>query len=159
MPKCKITYEYIQYDGTNHKEVELFIKQRECVGKFKMNCCVGSLRPSGIKNFKYRIYDPTLVKEDEVEWIDLFEGQYLIWNPKSKHMMHLNMSDFKNNYEEDNSDSLSEAEELLKKISEPPHTPNPWYPAVPPQWPSEPNPLHPPYEVWCNTNTKHTEIQ
>lgn len=39
MPKCKITYEYIQYDGLNGKEVIAFIKSHIQVKKLKI--CMG----------------------------------------------------------------------------------------------------------------------
>lgn len=147
--KCKISYEYVQYDGTNHTEVELFIKQRECTGNFKMNTCVGSLKPSGIKSFQYKIYDPALVKEKDMEWISLFEGQYLVWNPKSKQMLHLNISDFKNTYEED-FDNPGDYDWLTDEINK--NTPI-QYPQKP--YDTRPWPEYDPhnFQVWCNAGS------
>lgn len=152
--KCKISYEYIQYDGTNHKDVELFIKQRECTGHFNINSCVGSLKPSGIKNFQYRIWDPNSIKENEVEWISLYEGQYLVWNPKTKTMLHLNMSDFKDTYEEDNDrpcdyDWLKDEINRNKPIQYP-------QPIVDAPWP-EYDPHN--FQVWCKAGTSGNVVK
>lgn len=153
MPKCKITYEYIQYDGLNGKEVIAFIKSHIQVKnlKFVWEEIEGTdTFYYGVKKLVWKCYDPKHINEADAEEMYMIEGQYAIFKDYMKGgVAIIPMSTFKSTYEEDPEINLSE--DLLKNV--PPYNPNPWYPG-----PYEPfNPVPPPQwirpETYCVSKT------
>ena len=149
MSKCKIVYEYIQYDGLNGREVAEFVKQRVMEKDMKFvweedkasDTCY-----AGVKSLRWKCYNPKMISKDSAFECGIFEGQYIVYSKGKKEVRIVPLSIFKSTYEEDEEINTSE---ILKKITDiPPSIPNPWYPDTHP-YPSFPKPP----EIWFNANT------
>lgn len=147
MPKCKITYEYIQYDGLNGREVAEFVKNKILEKDMKFvweedkasDTCY-----AGVKSLRWKCYNPKMIKKESAFECGIFEGQYAIYDKSRNDIRIIPLSVFKSTYEED---AEIDASEILKKITDtPPYVPNPWYPEPTPipQWNRD---------VWCKQNS------
>lgn len=136
--KCKVCYEFIQFDGNNGEDVASFIKEREIGNGLKLKHCVCKMCDGEISLFKYKIWNPSAVKEESVPWSILYEGQYLVWNPKTKLMLHVSLSQFKKTYVMDEEeDSCNNFWPSTTPIQPYPSPMKPWQPdpiTYPPHW-------------------------
>lgn len=160
--KCKISYEYMQYDGTNGKEVAAFIKSKikdnknfefewEEVEETCYDC---------VKKLMWKYYNPKLIEKDNAFICAMFEGQYVLWDKLSKDVHVISLHKFKETYEEDEEEYVDGNQFNLPYNTPLPNTnpvpcpniyPYPGYPQDP-----QPMPLSPwdprRTEVWCGVS-------
>lgn len=150
MKKCKIVFEYEQYDGTNAKNVVLFLENKNIYTNLKLEWKedVGSEETSP-KFIAYKFYDPAQVSKEDIPYSYIFEGQYIVYNPKTKELSISTMSKFNETYEED-TDSVGDYGWLKDEINK----------NTPIQYPQKPYDTHPwpeydphNFQVWCNAGT------
>ena len=149
MSKCKIVFDYIQYDGLNGKEVAAFIKYRLVGGNMKFEWEEGNGAYDNVKKFMWKIYDPKQIKSKSAYVSAIYEGQYLVYNPKTKELKMVSLSVFKDTYELDDNDYSITITPGTSSPAQPvpvPYTP----PIVPPYTPGD-APTNPWWkDVWCS---------
>ena len=148
--KCKISYEYIQYDGNNGKEVADFIKSKihdkkemKFVWEETDETCF-----SGVKKLMWKYFNPKRIAEEDAYIEAMYEGQYVLWDKLDKDVHVVSLHKFKTTYVED-------VEETQ------PITPPSIEPIYPPQYPDDAplNPYGPKRtEIWCDA-TAGTKIK
>ena len=141
--KCKIVFECEQYDGTNAKDIVLFLEQKNTSKNLKLDWKEDKgTDPTSPKFIAYKFYDPKQVRKEDVDPIYIFEGQYVVYNPRVKDISIVTMSKFNETYEEDCDDSHSDNGTNIT---------GPIAPYCPPVSPWSPNDIYPPNRpIWWN---------
>lgn len=150
--KCKIVFECEQYDGTNAKNIVMFLEQKNAYKNLKLDWKEDKgTDPTSPKFIAYKFYDPKQVRKEDVDSIYIFEGQYVVYNPRVKDISIVTMSKFNETYEEDCDDSPCTLTDTGTNITSPSV---PYCPPVSPWGPNDTSiPRRPPWwnDVWCNT--------
>lgn len=153
--KCKIVFECEQYDGTNARDIVLFLEQKNASKNLKLDWKEDKgTDPTSPKFIAYKFYDPKQVKKEDVDSIYIFEGQYVVYNPRVKDISIVTMSQFNETYEED-TDSVGDYDWLKEEINK--NLPS-QYPPI--NYPHQPYDTHPwpeydphNFQVWCKAGT------
>jgi len=153
--KCKIVFEYEQYDGTNAKDIVLFLEQKNTYKNLKLDWKEDKgTDPTSPKFIDFKFYDPKQVRKEDVDSTYIFEGQYVVYNPRVKDISIVTMSQFNETYEEDYDDNPYIITDTGTNIT------SPSAPYCPPVSPWSPNDIHPwpeydphNFQVWCKAGT------